>query len=230
MLCILISAYKEKGNMTGATHLNNKREKTNFERRKQIFDTAIHLFIKNGVANTSMREIAKAVGITTGGLYHFVESKDEIIRMVTQNSMYAHESVKNLRKSLGDVSASDAFRTCAKAWLTVTPTALEQTAFVDREKVHMAPDVQEKVSEVVRGLIGFFEDLIKEGIAAGEFEVDDVTMVAFNTYMLRGLFATRQWFLKDKITPEEYAAKMTNLIMKQILVDKVKIPAGGGKK
>src|SRR4030043_440586 len=136
--------------MTATIHSNKKKEKTNLERRKQIFDTAIHLFMQKGVANTSMREIAKAIGITTGGLYHFVESKDEIIRMVAENSLYFHQSVKTIRKNLGDVSPTEAFRACVKFWLTVPPPALEQTAFLDREKVHMEPDVQKKVSLVVR--------------------------------------------------------------------------------
>jgi AcrR family transcriptional regulator len=213
--------------MTTTTHLN-KKEKTTFKRRRQIFETAIHFFIQKGVANTSMRDIAREVGITTGGLYHFVESKDEIIRMVTENSMFAHESVKNLRKSLGDVSPTEAFRICVKHWLTVPPMAIEQTAFLDREKVHMEPEVQAKVSHFVEDLIHFFEGLMEDGIAAGEFEIDNVTLVAFNTYMLRGLFATRQWFLKDRFTSEEYATQMTNAILKQILIDRTKIKSGGG--
>lgn len=209
--------------MTTRVHYENKKEKTTLERRKQIFDAAIHLFIKKGVVDTSMREIAEAVGITTGGLYHFIKSKDEIIRMVTENSMYAHESLKTLRKNLGDVSPTEAFRVCAKRWLTVQESGLEQTAFLDREKVHMESDVQEAVSDTVRDLIHFFENLLDDGIEAGEFEVDNVTLVAFNTYMLRGLFATRQWFLKDRFTAEEYATQQTNAILKQILVDKSKM-------
>ena len=205
------------------TVYSNKKEKTTYERRRQIFDTAIHLFIEKGVGNTSMREIANAVGITTGGLYHFVESKDEIIRMVTENSMYAHESVKNLRNSLGDVSPTEAFRSCVKLWLTVPPGAMEQTAFLDREKVHMEPDVQDAVSNTVRDLVKFFEELLNDGIKTGEFEVDNVTLVAFNTYMLRGLYATRQWFLKDQFSPEEYATQQTKAILKQILTDKTKV-------
>lgn len=209
--------------MTTPIHYENKREQTTRERRKQIFDTAVHLFIKKGVVNTSMREIAEAVGITTGGLYHFVKSKDEIIRMVTENSMHFHEAVKDMRKCLGDVSPTEAFRVCVKCWLTVQEAGIEQTAFLDREKVHMEPDVQETVSELVRDLIHFFEDLLNDGIKAGEFEVDNVTLVAFNTYMLRGLYATRQWFLKDRFPAEEYATQLTNAILKQILVDRSKI-------
>lgn len=201
----------------------NKKEKTASERKRQIFDAAIHLFLEKGVANTSMRELAVAVGMTTGGLYHYVKSKDEIVRMVTRNAIYAHESVKALRKRLGDASPTEAFRACTKYWLTVEQTALEQTIFLDRERVHMGSDMQQAYSESVRSLIHFFEDLLNDGIKAGEFDVDNVFLTAFNIYMSRIQFATKWWLLQDLFTAEEYAIQQTNAIMKQILVDRSKI-------
>jgi len=212
---------------TSPTLEKNKREKTAAERKKQIFDAAIHLFLEKGVANTSMREMAVAVGMTTGGLYHYVKSKDEIVRMVTRNAIYAHESVKALRKSLGDVSPTKALRVCTKYWLTVEKTALEQTVFLDRERVHMGFDSQQAYSESVQSLIHFFEDLLNDGIKTGEFEIDNVSLVAFNIYMSRIQFATKWWLLKDLFTAEEYAAQQTNSILKQILVDRSRINQGG---
>jgi len=209
--------------MTTNTPLNSDRNKTTNTRRKQIFDTAIHLFNQKGVAHTTVREIAEAADLTIGGLYYYIKSKDEILDIVTENSMYFHEAVKKFRKTLGDVNPTEAFRKCANYWLTVSPSAMEQTIFFEREKIHMANNLQEKQENVVRDFIHFFEDLLKDGIAAGEFKIDSVTLVAFQTYFLRGLFATKQWFLADLITPAEYATQMTNSILQQILVDKTKI-------
>lgn len=200
-----------------------KKEKTATKRKRQIFDAAIHLFLEKGVTNTSMRELATAVGMTTGGLYHFVKSKDEIIRMVARNAIYAHESVKALRKNLGDVGPTEAFRVCTEYWLTVEQTALEQTVFLDRERVHLGSDMEEAYSESVRSLIRFFEDLLHDGIEAGEFKVDDVFLTAFNMYMSRIQFATKWWLLQDLFTAEEYAKQQTKAILKQILVDRTKI-------
>ena len=202
---------------------DNKKESTASKRKRQIFDAAIHLFLEKGVANTSMRELAMAVGMTTGGLYHYVKSKDEIVRMVTRNAIYAHEVIKALRKDLGDVSPTEALRVCTKYWLTVEKTALEQTVFLDRERVHMGFDSQQAYSESVRSLIHFFESLLNEGIQAGEFEVDNVSLVAFNIYMARIQFATKWWLLQDLFTANEYAAQQTNIILKQILINRSKI-------
>jgi len=209
--------------MTSPALEQNKREKTASRRKRQIFDAAIHLFLEKGVANTSMRELAMAVGMTTGGLYHYVKSKDEIVRMVTRNAIYAHEAIKALRKDLGDVSPTEALHVCTKYWLTVEETALEQTVFLDRERVHMGFDSQQAYSESVRSLIHFFEVLLNDGIEAGEFEVDNVHLVAFNIYMARIQFATKWWLLQDLFTAKEYASQQTNLILKQILVDRSKI-------
>lgn len=205
----------------------NKKERTAFERRRQILGAAVHLFLRKGVADTSMRELATAVGMTTGGLYHYVRSKDEIVRMVTRNALYAHESVKALRRSLGNVSPTEAFRVCARYWLTVTRIGQEQTVFLDREVAHMAPEMQHAMEDAVRDLIGFFEGILRDGIKAGEFEVESVTLTAFNVYMLRAQYSTRRWFLKDLFAPEEYAELQANAILKQILVDKTRMRPGG---
>jgi AcrR family transcriptional regulator len=44
----------------------------------QIYGVAAQLFVAKGFAATSMNDIARAVGITKAGLYHFVTSKDEL--------------------------------------------------------------------------------------------------------------------------------------------------------
>jgi AcrR family transcriptional regulator len=44
----------------------------------QIYREAARLFVHKGFAAASMNDIAKAVGITKAGLYHFVKSKDEL--------------------------------------------------------------------------------------------------------------------------------------------------------
>lgn len=45
----------------------------------RIRTAAVHLFASRGYAATSIRDIAKAVGITNAGVYHFVESKEDLL-------------------------------------------------------------------------------------------------------------------------------------------------------
>jgi len=60
-------------------------------RRKQILEAAERVFLKQGYEATSIQDIADAVGILKGSLYHYIGSKDdllyEIIRDVHQDSL-----------------------------------------------------------------------------------------------------------------------------------------------
>lgn len=48
--------------------------------RQTILDAAVRLFQAKGYINTSMDEIAEAVGLTKGGLYHYVEKKGDLLK------------------------------------------------------------------------------------------------------------------------------------------------------
>jgi|GEM_PF-811800 len=48
-------------------------------RVEQIYVHAARLFVARGFAATSMSDLAKAVGITKAGLYHFVRSKEDVL-------------------------------------------------------------------------------------------------------------------------------------------------------
>ncbi|MBI5905582.1 MAG: TetR/AcrR family transcriptional regulator [Deltaproteobacteria bacterium] len=48
--------------------------------RQMILDAAVKLFQAKGYINTSMDEIAESVGLTKGGLYHYVEKKGDLLK------------------------------------------------------------------------------------------------------------------------------------------------------
>ena len=46
--------------------------------RKEILEAALDLFSQSGFAGTSMRQIARAVGVRESALYHHFPSKEAI--------------------------------------------------------------------------------------------------------------------------------------------------------
>jgi AcrR family transcriptional regulator len=48
--------------------------------RKEILDASLDLFAEAGFFGTSMRQIARAVGVRESALYHYFESKDAILQ------------------------------------------------------------------------------------------------------------------------------------------------------
>lgn len=50
------------------------------ERKKEIMDTALELFMKNGYENTSVGDIVEKLGVAQGLFYYYFKSKDEVFR------------------------------------------------------------------------------------------------------------------------------------------------------
>lgn len=55
--------------------------------RQRITDEAAHLFLTNGYAETSLRDIAAAVGIKAGSIYYHFESKDDLLLAILRRGM-----------------------------------------------------------------------------------------------------------------------------------------------
>ncbi len=50
------------------------------ERRDQILDAAVQVFAEKGFGGASIRDIAAAVGVTEGLLYHYFEGKEQLMQ------------------------------------------------------------------------------------------------------------------------------------------------------
>ena len=61
----------------GEKHMTRKEQKE--ERRKAILITALTLFVEHGYHDTKITDIAKAVPMSTGLLFHYFASKEELL-------------------------------------------------------------------------------------------------------------------------------------------------------
>lgn len=70
------------------TPLSAASSRSSMEPREEILDAAASLFVGQGVAATSTREIADAVGIRQASIYyHYPSGKDEILAELLQRSI-----------------------------------------------------------------------------------------------------------------------------------------------
>ncbi|WP_095107540.1 TetR/AcrR family transcriptional regulator [Pseudomonas sp. Irchel 3E20] len=55
--------------------------------RGKLLQTAAHLFRNKGYERTTVRDLASAVGIQSGSIFHHFKSKDEILRAVMEQTI-----------------------------------------------------------------------------------------------------------------------------------------------
>ena len=67
-----------------------RREATD-QRRREILNAALELFLRQGINATTMPEICSASGASTGSVYHQFEGKDEIAMTLYEEGMRGYE-------------------------------------------------------------------------------------------------------------------------------------------
>lgn len=57
------------------------------DKREQIYEKALELFIANGYDQTPLSQIARELKLTKAGLYHYFQSKEELLFFLHQHNM-----------------------------------------------------------------------------------------------------------------------------------------------
>ncbi len=74
------------------------------ERKRDILDTAMRLFVERGYEAVSMRDISREAGITPGLCYHYFDSKQKLFAAAL--AAYAEECCRDYIRVLDDASIS----------------------------------------------------------------------------------------------------------------------------
>lgn len=81
---------------TSAEQSPNGRAKSN-TRHREIVSTAARLFRERGYAGTTVRDLAKAVGVTSGSLFHHFGTKEEILLCVVDEGL--RQTIELIKKN-----------------------------------------------------------------------------------------------------------------------------------
>lgn len=87
--------------MVETSNEKGKRELASEARQKHLLQTAITCFVENGIARTSMRDIAGTAGVSIGNLYNHFPGRDDLIAEI------AKMETSGLADVLAQVAACD---------------------------------------------------------------------------------------------------------------------------
>ena len=161
------------------------------DRRDVILERAADLFARQGVAATTVREIADAVGILSGSLYHHFASKDDIVDAIVGSFM--NELVSRYDAVLTTHNdAAERLRGLVVASLTTVASHPHATEIYQKDARYLAEGkapVAENARLIKRAWIGVLE----EGVEAGAFR-SDVPVSVIYPLLRDGLWLTARWF------------------------------------
>lgn len=155
--------------------------------RQKLIDIARQLFAKRGVANTTMNDIAVASGKGRRTLYTYFNSKEEVYSAVIESEL------ERLSDKLDEVAAMKMRPLDKVIELIYTHLSMIRETVVRNgnlraeffRNIWMVEKVRKKFDEYE---IDLFSKVYQDGKADGEFDIDDVNLVADIThYCIKGL-------------------------------------------
>ena len=183
------------------------------QRRNMIAERALKLFLEKGYERTTMREIGKACDMTHGNLYNYVGSKEDIRHLILVRDIGGATNLSKLRCELGNLSYTKILAECITDFLRGMDRMTGPLLFFDRE-IYKFPLEERRIGlggEVA--IVSFFEELLREGIEAGEFKIRKPILLAHDILMYGHDWAVRRWFLKQHITLEEYVKDRVQMVL-----------------
>jgi AcrR family transcriptional regulator len=139
-------------------------------RRQQVLDAAYSCFARNGFHETTMQDIAREAGVSYGVVYHYFDSKEDVIEEVWQASREAREI--RLRKAYEKTTVPDVLA----EFLGLSVSRLERPESIPEMRLRIQlfgeallnPRIAENLRGVWDYVLELLEDLIRQGQGRGE--------------------------------------------------------------
>lgn len=150
----------------------------------QIKTAAASVFLANGIANTSLGDIATSLGIARTALYHYYKSKDELlVALIRECATEARDILaRRARSDARDGSGSDdspagRLREVVRQLTLFAIERPERVRLLDAA-AELRPEAERVARELNRPFFAELADLIREGIDAGAFREVDAGVAA----------------------------------------------------
>jgi len=139
------------------------------EKRRQILDAAVRVFAHKGFHTSRVGDIAEEAGVAHGLLYHYFDSKDQLLETVFhENWSVLLERIRAVEET--DEPAAEQLRHVALIILRTWKHEPDVVRVVVRE-IARSPEVQQRIGELVEP-VDSIRRIIERGQAAGEFRTD----------------------------------------------------------
>jgi AcrR family transcriptional regulator len=155
----------------------NQMESKEADRRTEILGAAQKCFARYGFAKTTMEDIAQAVGIKAGSLYHYYDGKETIFREVITHEadqmLHWLQQVVAKQKSVGRKVLS--YMSGRLEYFSKLANLLDISIQV---LVEVKPLLDKIYKDVMKREIVFLSGIIQRGIDEGQIRSCDSTRVA----------------------------------------------------
>ncbi|MBU2628514.1 MAG: TetR/AcrR family transcriptional regulator [Proteobacteria bacterium] len=185
------------------------------ERRRQIIDSTVKLFIEHGYHKTTTRMIAKASNFSMGSLYEYVSSKEDLLYLVCKT---IHEEVKDaVEKALSNSDkGKERLAEAIRQYFYVCDKMADHILLMYQVTQFLPEKWKEQVLENELNITDIFINALSSLSRNNNFPALDgklLNLVGHNISVLGQMWAFRRWYVQRNFTIEEYIKIQTDFIL-----------------
>ncbi|MBO9446746.1 TetR/AcrR family transcriptional regulator [Ruegeria sp. R14_0] len=187
------------------------------ERRRQIFEGACTVIAKHGFGNASMREIAKASGLSVPLMYKYIKDKDDILHLITTMCM---QDIIDFFDT-GELFTGPAEQNLEKAVDRYIDYIGENRRYINlvySETRSMSAENRARVFDMERDFMGRWKGILDKGVEQKVFRPMNTELMANYLYFLCNVWSLRHWSI-GKFPESEVRTSLKALIMDGVLAE-----------
>ncbi len=182
------------------------------ERAEEVYTAALRLFREKGYHATSMQDIAAAVGLYKGSLYHYIGGKEDLLVQVFERAM--GDLVMDVERVARDLALlpSDQLRRVIGLHVSAVADNLDALSVYLHEYRALTGDAFDKVVAQRERYAQLVGEIIARGVRAGEFRAPDVGIATLGVIGMCNWLS--QWYHRGgRLTPKQIADRFADLVL-----------------
>jgi AcrR family transcriptional regulator len=188
--------------------------------RARILEVAAQLFMEQGFAATSVREIGERASVGQSSLYHHVQSKGQLLYQLHQS--FSRDLVERLNAMVESHSSpTEQIRGLVRVVLNVVESHQAEVTVFLRESHALPEGARQEIQRDRDQVDAIVDRMISDGIAQGELRKDlDVRLTRLG--ILGMCNWAYQWFRPgEEHTSNQIAEFFANLVINGVVADQV---------
>jgi AcrR family transcriptional regulator len=190
---------------------STRRNASQRRRAPKIIDAAARVFAERGFHGATTQDIADVLGIRQASLYYYFSSKEAALELVCLRGVEGFFEAAKAIAARPETAQKRLILLIASHLSPLVNRADFVKVFLN-ERQHLPRESRRRIGRWSRGLERIFEDVIKEGVAKGEFRADlDIRLA---TLAILGMCnAASNWQRKENIDVRDIAEEFARLVI-----------------
>lgn len=171
----------------------------------ELREAAIALFAELGYAATGIREIARRTGLSSAAMYHYLNSKQDLLFELMYDSMQDQFEVSRAAFESADTPEAR-IKALAISHVRLTADRKLEALVTENEVRSLAGENRDEIVALRDQYAALWRDTISEGVAQGKFHVADVKLASFAAIEM--CTSVSKWYAKDGAQSSEHIAQV----------------------